>query len=73
MASLIPGFEYDVFISYRQKDNKHDGWVTGFVETPDNCSRKEYVLKPEHLQNLAELSLRKTFYNCTLNGCILTS
>ena len=22
MASLIPGFEYDIFISYRQKDNK---------------------------------------------------
>jgi len=31
MASLIPGFEYDIFISYRQKDNKHDGWVTEFV------------------------------------------
>jgi TolB-like protein len=33
MASLIPGFEYDVFISYRQKDNKRDGWVTDFVNT----------------------------------------
>jgi tetratricopeptide (TPR) repeat protein len=32
MASLIPGYEYDIFISYRQKDNKHDGWVTKFVE-----------------------------------------
>ena len=32
MASLIPGFEYDVFISYRQKDNKYDRWVTEFVE-----------------------------------------
>src|SRR4030043_2118137 len=32
MASLIPGFEYDIFISYRQKDNKYDGWVTDFVE-----------------------------------------
>jgi tetratricopeptide (TPR) repeat protein len=31
MASLISGFEYDVFISYRQKDNKYDGWVTEFV------------------------------------------
>src|SRR4030042_47806 len=31
MASLIEGYEYDVFISYRQKDNKHDGWVTEFV------------------------------------------
>jgi TolB-like protein/Tfp pilus assembly protein PilF len=31
MGSLIPGYEYDIFISYRQKDNKHDGWVTEFV------------------------------------------
>jgi tetratricopeptide (TPR) repeat protein len=31
MASLIPGYEYDVFISYRQNDNKYDGWVTAFV------------------------------------------
>jgi tetratricopeptide (TPR) repeat protein len=32
MASLIPGYNYDIFISYRQKDNKYDGWVTEFVE-----------------------------------------
>ncbi len=32
MPSLIPGFEYDIFISYRQKDNKHDGWVSEFVD-----------------------------------------
>ena len=32
MASFIPGYEYDIFISYRQKDNKHDGWVTEFVD-----------------------------------------
>jgi TolB-like protein len=31
MASILPGFEYDIFISYRQKDNKYDGWVTDFV------------------------------------------
>jgi TolB-like protein/Tfp pilus assembly protein PilF len=31
MASLILAYEYDVFISYRQKDNKHDGWVTEFA------------------------------------------
>jgi adenylate cyclase len=31
MASIVPGYEYDIFISYRQKDNKHDGWVTEFV------------------------------------------
>jgi TolB-like protein/Tfp pilus assembly protein PilF len=32
MASLIEGYNYDIFISYRQKDNKYDGWVTEFVE-----------------------------------------
>lgn len=31
MASIIPGYEYDIFISYRQKDNEYDGWVTEFV------------------------------------------
>jgi TolB-like protein/Tfp pilus assembly protein PilF len=31
MASLIEGYEYDIFVSYRQKDNKYDGWVTEFV------------------------------------------
>jgi tetratricopeptide (TPR) repeat protein len=32
MSSIIDGYEYDIFISYRQKDNKYDGWVTEFVE-----------------------------------------
>ena len=31
MASIITSFEYDIFISYRQNDNKYDGWVTEFV------------------------------------------
>ena len=31
MASIIPGYEYDIFISYRQKDNEYDGWVTEFI------------------------------------------
>jgi TolB-like protein len=45
MASLIPGFEYDIFISYRQKDNKYDGWVTEFV---DNLKRElEATFKEE--------------------------
>jgi len=30
MASIIPGYEYDIFISYRQNDNS-SGWVTEFV------------------------------------------
>jgi tetratricopeptide (TPR) repeat protein len=32
MASIIPGYTYDIFISYRQKDNKYDGWITEFVD-----------------------------------------
>jgi hypothetical protein len=32
MSSLISGFEYDIFISYRQKDNKGDRWVSEFVD-----------------------------------------
>ena len=32
MSSILPGYEYDIFISYRQNDNKRDGWVTSFVE-----------------------------------------
>ena len=30
MPSLIPTFEYDIFISYRHNDNR-SGWVTDFV------------------------------------------
>lgn len=37
MSSIIEGYEYDIFISYRQKDNKYDGWVTEFV---DNLKRE---------------------------------
>jgi adenylate cyclase len=37
MASIFAGYEYDIFISYRQKDNKYDGWVTEFV---DNLKRE---------------------------------
>jgi hypothetical protein len=32
MSSIIPGYTYDIFISYRQKDNKGDRWVSNFVE-----------------------------------------
>jgi Tol biopolymer transport system component len=32
MSSLIEGYNLDIFISYRQKDNKYDGWVTEFVD-----------------------------------------
>lgn len=32
MPSLLPGYTYDIFISYRHKDNKGDRWVTEFVD-----------------------------------------
>ena len=32
MSSIIEGYNYDIFISYRQKDNKGDKWVSEFVE-----------------------------------------
>jgi TolB-like protein len=32
MPSQVQGYEYDIFISYRHKDNKYDGWVTSFVD-----------------------------------------
>lgn len=31
MPSIVSGFEYDIFISYRHNDNL-DGWVTDFVQ-----------------------------------------
>jgi hypothetical protein len=30
MPSIVQGFEYDIFISYRHNDNR-SGWVTEFV------------------------------------------
>ena len=45
MASHIPGFENGIIISYRQKNNKHDGWVTEFVENlkgePESAFKEE--------------------------------
>jgi TolB-like protein/Flp pilus assembly protein TadD len=45
MSSIIEGYNYDIFISYRQKDNKYDSWVTEFV---DNLKRElEATFKEE--------------------------
>jgi len=35
MSGIIEGFEYDIFISYSQKDNKGDRWVSKFVDLKD--------------------------------------
>ena len=31
MPSIVPGYEYDIFISYRHNDNR-SGWVAEFVK-----------------------------------------
>lgn len=31
MSGIIEGYNYDIFISYRQNDNRYDGWVTEFA------------------------------------------
>ncbi|MDH4241633.1 MAG: hypothetical protein OEW48_18905 [Phycisphaerae bacterium] len=31
MPSIVPNYEYDIFISYRHNDNR-SGWVTDFVD-----------------------------------------
>jgi TolB-like protein/Tfp pilus assembly protein PilF len=31
VPSILKSYTYDIFISYRQKDNKYNGWVTEFV------------------------------------------
>lgn len=33
MASLIPGYNYDIFVSYRSRDNRGDMWISRFVES----------------------------------------
>jgi TolB-like protein len=46
MASIVPGYENDIFISYRQKDNEYDGWVREFV---DNLKRELHATFKEDI------------------------
>ena len=46
MHSLLPGYEYDIFISYRKKDNEYDGWVTEFV---NNLRRELHATLKEEI------------------------
>ena len=42
MGSILKGYEYDVFISYRQNDNR-SGWVTKFVAAlQEELAAKEF-------------------------------
>jgi class 3 adenylate cyclase len=31
-SSIFPGFDYDIMISFRENDNKYDGWVSEFMD-----------------------------------------
>ena len=37
MPSIIKGYNYDIFISYRKKDNKGYGWVSEFIEETEKA------------------------------------
>jgi hypothetical protein len=54
MISILPNYEYDIFISYRQNDNKRDSWMTNFA--PALKAKLESMLKypvsPYFNQNL---------------------
>jgi hypothetical protein len=62
MASFISGFEYDIFISYRQKDNKGDRWGSEFVEALktelESTFKEEISVYFDHLKS--ELNLCNT-------------
>ena len=46
MSGILPGYEYDIFVSYRQKDNEYDGWVTEFV---NNLNRELHATFKENI------------------------
>lgn len=46
MSSIIQGYEYDIFISYRQKDNKGDRTV--YMIRKLQINKAEYVFMLQH-------------------------
>jgi len=59
MSSLISGYEYDIFISYRQKDNKYDGWVSEFV---DNLRKELEATFKEEIGVYFDITLMTAFW-----------
>jgi hypothetical protein len=68
MSSLIEGYNYDIFISYRQKDNKYDGWVTEFVENLkkelEATFKEEIVSLQEHNRFIELVERLKYEWTC---------
>jgi hypothetical protein len=54
MSSIVPGFEYDIFISYRHNDNRSD-WVTDFV----NALQEEFYKSDPYFKKLKKDSRYK--------------
>ena len=54
MPSIISGYEYDIFISYRQKDNHSDQWVTKFIKVISRNSVKVFKGQPLNVKEIAE-------------------
>ncbi len=87
MASIIPGYNYDIFISYRQKDNKGDRWVSEFInalKTELESTFKEETgvyfdanphdgLLETHVVDASPMESKEVFYNrmLTFYKCII--
>ena len=60
MPSLLPNFEYDIFISYRHNDNR-SGWVTEFVNALQEelaATIKEALLETHNVDKSLEGKLK---------------
>ena len=57
MAAILPGYEYDIFISYRQNDNKRDGWVSNFVARLQELGVDPIEYEEEHYTKLTSTLL----------------
>ena len=71
MSSILTGFEYDIFISYRQKDNKGDHWVTEFVnalKTELDATFKEDISMYFDEKNLQWTRWKHTIDKSSRNG-----
>lgn len=55
MSGIIEGYNYDLFISYRQKDNKNNGWVSEFV---DNLRKEIETLSKEEISIYFDINPR---------------
>jgi hypothetical protein len=55
MPGIIEGYNYDLFISYRQNDNKNNGWVSEFV---DNLRKEIETLSKEEVKIYFDINPR---------------